>query len=306
MELWVAEADRQVVSAGRLEPVPGTSFAGIWGGSTLPEWRRRGIYRALTAERARSALRLGKTLINSDSTEYSRPSWNVTACSKCPPPRPTTGAANPLASRIQPYQSFMARKPGLRDRPAAGERDQCTRRGAPAAGLVITQCRHSGAPRLRAGPGRARSVRVVPAAPRPGPCSRNFDSLLAAKFREKRNPARSRPGLRAGAACQREHGPHGHRAPLSQQHRVITHIAGDMGRVAPGALEAARRLMSCRSALTRAPAKVTKFFDGLELVKPGVSQTSGHAVSGRSVRVPGRTRWEANHSAKRSVACTRS
>lgn len=73
MELWVAEADGQVVSAGRLEPVPGTSFAGIWGGSTLPEWRRRGIYRALTAERARSALRLGKTLINSDSTEYSRP-----------------------------------------------------------------------------------------------------------------------------------------------------------------------------------------------------------------------------------------
>jgi hypothetical protein len=73
MELWVAEADGQVVSAGRLEPVPGTSFAGIWGGSTLPEWRRRGIYRALTAERARSALQLGKTLINSDSTEYSRP-----------------------------------------------------------------------------------------------------------------------------------------------------------------------------------------------------------------------------------------
>jgi hypothetical protein len=73
MELWVAEADGQVVCAGRLEPVPGTSFAGIWGGSTLPEWRRRGIYRALTAGRARSALRLGKTLINSDSTEDSRP-----------------------------------------------------------------------------------------------------------------------------------------------------------------------------------------------------------------------------------------
>lgn len=73
MELWVAEADGQVVSAGRLEPVPGTSFAGIWDGSTLPAWRRRGIYRALTAQRARSALRLGKTLIHSDSTEYSRP-----------------------------------------------------------------------------------------------------------------------------------------------------------------------------------------------------------------------------------------
>lgn len=73
MELWVAEVDGRVVSAGRLEPVPGTDFAGIWGGSTLEEWRGRGIYRALTAERARSALRRGKTLINSDSTEYSRP-----------------------------------------------------------------------------------------------------------------------------------------------------------------------------------------------------------------------------------------
>ena len=73
MELWVAEADGQVVSAGRLEPVDGTTFAGVWGGSTLEEWRGRGIYRALTAARARSALALGKTLMHSDSTEYSRP-----------------------------------------------------------------------------------------------------------------------------------------------------------------------------------------------------------------------------------------
>ncbi|ASW56214.1 GNAT family N-acetyltransferase [Plantactinospora sp. KBS50] len=73
MELWVAEAAGRIVSAGRLEPVPGTDFAGIWGGATRTRWRGRGIYRALTAARARSALDLGKTLINSDSTEYSRP-----------------------------------------------------------------------------------------------------------------------------------------------------------------------------------------------------------------------------------------
>ena len=73
MELWVAEAGGEIVSAGRLEPVPGTSFAGIWGGCTLKQWRSRGIYRALTSARARSALALGKTLIHSDSTEYSRP-----------------------------------------------------------------------------------------------------------------------------------------------------------------------------------------------------------------------------------------
>jgi GNAT superfamily N-acetyltransferase len=73
MELWVAEADGEIVSSGRLEPVPATEFAGIWGGATRPEWRGRGIYRALTAARARSALALGKRLIHSDSTEGSRP-----------------------------------------------------------------------------------------------------------------------------------------------------------------------------------------------------------------------------------------
>ncbi|MQA02307.1 MAG: GNAT family N-acetyltransferase [Streptosporangiales bacterium] len=73
MELWVAEADGRIVAAGRLEPVAGTAFAGIWGGATLEEWRGRGIYRALTAARARSALARGKTLVRSDSTEYSRP-----------------------------------------------------------------------------------------------------------------------------------------------------------------------------------------------------------------------------------------
>ncbi len=73
MELWVAEAGGRIVSAGRLEPVAGTDFAGIWGGATLEAWRGRGIYRALTAARARAAVALGKTLIQSDSTDYSRP-----------------------------------------------------------------------------------------------------------------------------------------------------------------------------------------------------------------------------------------
>jgi hypothetical protein len=73
MELWVALHEGRIISAGRLEPVADTEFAGIWGGATLNEWRGRGIYRALTAARARSALKMGKTLIHSDSTAYSRP-----------------------------------------------------------------------------------------------------------------------------------------------------------------------------------------------------------------------------------------
>ena len=73
MQLWVAEAGNEIVCAGRLEPVPNTEFAGIWGGGTRPVWRGKGIYRALTAARAHSAIALGKRMIHSDSTEFSRP-----------------------------------------------------------------------------------------------------------------------------------------------------------------------------------------------------------------------------------------
>lgn len=76
-QFWVAEAvsdgTRRVVCSGRLALVEGTEFAGIWGGSTLPEWRGRGIYRALTAARARAALAEGVRYINSDCTAMSRP-----------------------------------------------------------------------------------------------------------------------------------------------------------------------------------------------------------------------------------------
>ncbi len=72
-EVWVAESEDGFVSAGRLEVVAGTDFAGLWGGATLPQWRGRGIYRALTAARARSALERGVRWIQSDCTEMSRP-----------------------------------------------------------------------------------------------------------------------------------------------------------------------------------------------------------------------------------------
>lgn len=73
MELWVAEVDGRMVSGGRLEPVPGTDFVAIWGGATLPAYRGRGIYRAVTSARARSALAMGKTLVHSDSSADSQP-----------------------------------------------------------------------------------------------------------------------------------------------------------------------------------------------------------------------------------------
>lgn len=73
IEAWIAQADGHVVGTGRLEIVPGTDFAGLWGGATRADWRGRGIYRALTAARARSAVAKGVRYLHSDSTEFSRP-----------------------------------------------------------------------------------------------------------------------------------------------------------------------------------------------------------------------------------------
>lgn len=73
VSLWLAEASGTVVTAGRLSIVPGTEFAGLWGGATDPEWRGRGIYRAVTAARARYALARGVRYLHSDSTDMSRP-----------------------------------------------------------------------------------------------------------------------------------------------------------------------------------------------------------------------------------------
>lgn len=72
-EFWLAEEDGAVVCAGRLTPVPGTAFAGLWGGATLPAARGRGIYRALVAARAGAALERGIRYLHSDCTAMSRP-----------------------------------------------------------------------------------------------------------------------------------------------------------------------------------------------------------------------------------------
>jgi GNAT superfamily N-acetyltransferase len=53
--------------------VTGTAFATLWGGSTLPAWRGRGIYRALVSHRARLADARGFSLLQVDASDDSRP-----------------------------------------------------------------------------------------------------------------------------------------------------------------------------------------------------------------------------------------
>lgn len=69
----VAEAAGKVVAAAWLVCKPGTEFAGLWGGSTLAGWRRRGIYRALVARRAQLAMARGVRYLHVDASGNSRP-----------------------------------------------------------------------------------------------------------------------------------------------------------------------------------------------------------------------------------------
>jgi GNAT superfamily N-acetyltransferase len=69
----VAEADGEVVSAAWLVISPGTAFAGLRGGTTVPAWRGRGIYRALIAARARLAVARGVEYLHVDASEDSAP-----------------------------------------------------------------------------------------------------------------------------------------------------------------------------------------------------------------------------------------
>jgi ribosomal protein S18 acetylase RimI-like enzyme len=69
----VAEAGDEVVCAGWVRYPHGSGFATLWGGSTLPAWRRRGIYRALVTYRARLAAQRGATLLQVDASANSRP-----------------------------------------------------------------------------------------------------------------------------------------------------------------------------------------------------------------------------------------
>ncbi|GII55476.1 N-acetyltransferase [Planotetraspora thailandica] len=71
--VMVAEAEGEVVSAAWLVFREGTEFASLWGGSTLPAWRGRGIYRALVAARAQLAVARGVRFLQVDASDDSAP-----------------------------------------------------------------------------------------------------------------------------------------------------------------------------------------------------------------------------------------
>jgi GNAT superfamily N-acetyltransferase len=73
LAVFLAEGGGAVVSAGWVRFPSGTDFATLWGGSTLPDWRGRGIYRALVARRAQLAAERGRRYVQVDASDASRP-----------------------------------------------------------------------------------------------------------------------------------------------------------------------------------------------------------------------------------------
>jgi GNAT superfamily N-acetyltransferase len=72
-DIYVAEADGQVVSAAWAVYKKNTDFTGLWGGSTLAEWRGKGIYKALVATRAARAVAQGYKYLHVDASDDSSP-----------------------------------------------------------------------------------------------------------------------------------------------------------------------------------------------------------------------------------------
>lgn len=61
------------VAEARAEFTEGVRFASLWGGATLPEYRGRGIYRALVSYRADLAAKRGYQYLHVDASADSRP-----------------------------------------------------------------------------------------------------------------------------------------------------------------------------------------------------------------------------------------
>jgi GNAT superfamily N-acetyltransferase len=65
--------DGPALTAAWIRFHPGTGFASLWGGGTLPEWRKQGLYSAILVHRARIAQARGYQFLRVDASDDSRP-----------------------------------------------------------------------------------------------------------------------------------------------------------------------------------------------------------------------------------------
>ena len=72
-EIVLVTAGGVPVASSRAELLPDHDFVSLWGGGTLPEWRGKGLYRAMVTHRARVARSRGYSYLYVTASEQSRP-----------------------------------------------------------------------------------------------------------------------------------------------------------------------------------------------------------------------------------------
>ena len=70
---YIAYVDETPAGVGRLYTNPDSAFAGLYGGGTLPEFRSRGLYRAIIVARAKDAMAFGAKYLVVDALPTSLP-----------------------------------------------------------------------------------------------------------------------------------------------------------------------------------------------------------------------------------------
>jgi GNAT superfamily N-acetyltransferase len=73
LAVYVAYVEGTPASAAWVRFHPPTGLASLWGGSTVPDHRRRGLYSALLAARAQEARRRGARFLTVDASPMSQP-----------------------------------------------------------------------------------------------------------------------------------------------------------------------------------------------------------------------------------------
>jgi GNAT superfamily N-acetyltransferase len=69
----IAFAGDRPISMGRVEFYPDSEFGGLYGGATVPDWRGKGIFRAIVARRTAWAAAAGHRYLQTDASDDSRP-----------------------------------------------------------------------------------------------------------------------------------------------------------------------------------------------------------------------------------------
>jgi hypothetical protein len=73
LSVYVAYVEGQPACTGWIYFHPHSHFATLWGGSTVPEYRQRGLYTAVLATRVQEAIQRGYRFLSIDASPMSRP-----------------------------------------------------------------------------------------------------------------------------------------------------------------------------------------------------------------------------------------